>query len=280
VHPPIFTVILLSLIIGSSGCETKIDSIVDSIGAPPVLSFISLTPSTVNSDSINVGSNRNPSDTLVITAELSVRATGQVQNPVLIVTWLLRSPSNTRVVSSGEIHDDGTGLDQSKGDGTFTGKLTFLIRRVEIGVFHAEVSALSQNGFQSNTYIAPLSIYRGNRPPTLLSVVAPDSVNLANQTQALTLHVKASDPDGSADLARVVFNSFKPDGTASGGNPFQMYDDGSSSHGDGIAGDGIYSLIISLPSTTVTGTYRFEFQAFDRSNESSSTIVHRVTVRQ
>jgi hypothetical protein len=59
-----------------------------------------------------------------------------------------------------------------------------------------------------------------------------------------------------------------------------MYDDGAASHGDLAAGDGTYSLIITLPSTTQTGTYRFEFQAFDRSNEGSAKVIHQVTVKQ
>jgi hypothetical protein len=56
-----------------------------------------------------------------------------------------------------------------------------------------------------------------------------------------------------------------------------MFDDGVSG-GDTVANDGIYSLRVSLPPTTVTGTYRFEFQAVDRSAASSNIIVHRLTV--
>jgi hypothetical protein len=103
-------------------------------------------------------------------------------------------------------------------------------------------------------------------------------VKLGNDTQVLLLTLKVEDPDGQSDVARVVFNSFKPDGSPSGGNPFSMFDDGLPVHGDEKAGDGTFSLAISLPAGTPPGTYRFEFQALDRSNEPSNIIVHRITI--
>ena len=59
-----------------------------------------------------------------------------------------------------------------------------------------------------------------------------------------------------------------------------MYDDGNPVHGDAIAGDGIYSQIISLPPTGVTkGTYRWEFQAQDREKKTSNIIIHNIVVK-
>jgi len=58
-----------------------------------------------------------------------------------------------------------------------------------------------------------------------------------------------------------------------------MYDDGLAAHGDEKAGNGIFSLLVSLPSNTQLGTYRFEFQAYDRSNEPSNVMILRLTVR-
>ncbi len=281
----IFAYISIHIIIlsGSAllcGCEKKSDSVVDSIGHPPILIQAQVSPSAINSDSINVGSSRSADDVLSLSAVLSARISANSDNPLLRVNYVLKSPSTDLVVAAGELIDDGLSPDQAKGDGTYTGKLSFQIKRVEIGVFRVQIGADAQNGFQSNTVIAPLAIYRGNHAPVLSSLDAPDTLKLATDSQLLTLRVKATDQDGSSDIVRVIFNSYKPDGTASGGNPYAMYDDGVSSHGDLIASDGVFSLIISLPSTTPTGTYRFEFQAFDRSNESSSVIVHRVTVKQ
>jgi hypothetical protein len=250
------------------------------VGHPPVLLQTDINPSSINSDSINVGGSRNPDDLLSLSTIISAWVTASSDNPVSNVRFSLKNPSSNQTISDGELLDNGGGVDRTKGDSLFTGKATFQIKRVEIGIFRVEIYAEAQNGFQSNTAVAPLTVYRGNHPPALSGLDAPDTVKLANQTQLLTLRIKATDPDGVSDIARVIFNSYKPDTSASSGNPFQMYDDGAASHGDLAAGDGTYSLIITLPSTTQTGTYRFEFQAFDRSNEASATIVHRVTVKQ
>jgi hypothetical protein len=277
---PFLRAVLLFSIIVFIGCEKQRDSIVDSIGVPPALLRVELNPTSINSDSINVGSTRSPSDTLPIALSVSAIVTDMTENPASYVGFVLRNPSSGLIVSSGQLYDDGTGLDRIKGDGTFSGKPAFKITRVEIGTFRVEVCAVGRNGFQSNTIIAPLTIYRGNRAPALSVVDVPDTLTLAHESQSLALHIKATDPDGTADIARVIFNSFKPDGSPSGGNPFQMYDDGSTTYGDATAGDGIYSLIITLPPNTTVGTYTFKFQAFDRSAESSPIIVHRVTVKQ
>jgi hypothetical protein len=65
-----------------------------------------------------------------------------------------------------------------------------------------------------------------------------------------------------------------------------MYDDGGVAiiyppditSGDAVKGDGIYSLTVGYP--TLPGTYRFEFQALDRSNAFSPKIVHLIQVVQ
>lgn len=268
------------LLLASTGCEKKESSLIDSTGTPPTLISTGLSPSSINSDSINIGSSRNPDDVLSLSTAVTARVVAGSENPISSVFFVLRNPSNSQVLSSGELLDNGSGMDSRENDGVYNGRAAFQIKRVEIGTFVLEVSAEGNNGLTSNTVLAKLSVFRGNKPPILSTLEAPDTLTLANQSQLLTLRILATDPDGLTDVARVVFNSYKPDGSASSGNPFQMYDDGSASHGDVRASDGTYSLTISLPSNTQPGVYRFEFQAFDRSNEASSIFVHSVTVKQ
>jgi hypothetical protein len=272
--------VLIALLSSSEGCEKRENSLVDAVGRPPLLVQITTSPSSFNSDSINVGASRKPDDLLPLAAIITARTTAYDENPLQSVRFSIKSPSGDATLAEGVLVDDGSGADQSKGDGIYSGKATFQIQRVEVGVFRIEVSAQALNGFKSNTVIAPISVFRGNKSPVISDLQAPDTVQLGNDSQLLTLRIKVSDPDGLSDVVRVVFNSFRPDGGASSGNPFQMYDDGSATHGDDKAGDGSYSLIITLPPTSQTGTYRFEFQAFDRSNEGSNIIIHRITVRQ
>lgn len=273
------TSVVISILLLLGSCERKDNGLVDSIGTPPLLTQVSLSPSQVNSDTINVGANRQPDDLLTITTTIVARVQSNSSIPTS-VNYSVSSSDSLQIVSQGELLDNGQGPDQSKGDGLFTAKASFQIRRVQVGTYVVEVKAESPDGYFSNAFIAPLAVYRGNHPPVLLDLVAPDSVKLGNQSQVLLLSVRASDPDGLSDVAKVVFNSYKPDGSASGGNPFVMYDDGLASRGDEKAGDGIFSLLISLPASTQVGTYRFEFQAFDRSNDSSNVIIHRLTVKQ
>jgi hypothetical protein len=273
-QPALFISILLLL----GSCEKKNDSLVDSTGTPPLLSQVSLSPSQINSDTINVGSNRQPDDLLTITTTIIAR----VQSNALLATtvnYSVSSSDSLQIVAQGAMLDDGTGPDQSKGDGFFSAKASFQIRRVQVGKYIVKVDAESPDGYRSNAIIVPLAVVRGNHPPVISDLVAPDSIRLGNQSQVLLLKVRTSDPDGLSDVVKVVFNSYKPDSSASGGNPFVMYDDGLAAHGDDKAGDGIFSLLISLPSNTPTGTYRFEFQAFDRSNEPSNVIILRLTVK-
>lgn len=270
---------LLAIILFLGGCEKRTNDILDSTGAAPFLSQVSLSPSRINSDSIISGPNRQPDDLLEISTLIVASVQSNTQSP-FSVSYSIRNTDSLAVVSKGDLRDDGLRFDARKGDGLFTGKSTFQIRRAQIGTYEVKVTAESEDGYRSNEIITPLVVFRGNRPPLISDLAAPDTVKLGNVAQTLSLAVRASDPDGLNDVAKVVFSSYKPDGTASGGNPFLMYDDGLPVHGDERAGDGVFSLLVSLPPSTQLGTYRFEFQAFDRSNEPSNIIVLKLTVRQ
>jgi len=265
----------------ASSCERTENSVLESAGAAPTLSEVSISPTTINTDSITVGSTRKPDDILQLRVAIFARASHLLgsQN-ISAVRFAIGREGGSSTLSTGELFDNGSEPDQLKGDGIYSGRASFQIQRVEIGTYLAEVSAEDLKGYVSNEVILPLQIIRTNQPPVLSDLQAPNTVKLASQDQLLVLQVKASDPNGLEDVQRVVFNSFRPDGGASSGNPFQMFDDGDSNHGDATEGDRVYSLRIILPSTTQIGTYRFEFQAFDKANEGSNIIIHLMTVTQ
>ena len=167
-----------------------------------------------------------------------------------------------------------------KNDSIFASDVTLTISKLETGRYRAEVYAVDKSNFKSNTVVSNLEIIRTNHPPEISDLNAPDTVYLGFETILVKMSVKATDPDGQGDIKMVYFNSFRPDGTPSSGNPFQLYDDGGASgiSGDDVAGDGIYSIIIQIPPGTQKGKYRFEFQAVDRSNAKSNIIVHNFYV--
>lgn len=120
-----------------------------------------------------------------------------------------------------------------------------------------------------------------NVPPIVRNLQAPSVLNLhPTDTLKIILSIEAYDPDGREDIKSVFFNSFLPDGSPSRSNPIYLYDDGNyQANGDQQANDGIYSRIIILPPNTPKGTYRFEFQAIDKKNESSNIISHNLVVQ-
>jgi hypothetical protein len=117
-----------------------------------------------------------------------------------------------------------------------------------------------------------------NLPPVIANtVIEPDTVVVSAPTVIFT-SVEADDPNGRNDIEMVFFIVNRPNGTTNG-NRNQMFDDGLIEHGDQIAGDGVYSLLIQVDGNNQKGTYRFEFQAIDRGGKSSNIIDHFVLIQ-
>jgi hypothetical protein len=118
-----------------------------------------------------------------------------------------------------------------------------------------------------------------NLPPVLLNLSVPDTVFLEADTTHIFLSVDVTDGNGYNDIEFVFFNSFiPPDYHPSSVNPIQLYDDGTRG-GDSKGGDGTFSAIVALPPQGVArGTYRWEFQAQDRSKALSEKIIHNLVV--
>jgi len=261
------------------GCQLNDNTPIDPFHLPPFVKTFTISPTSINTDTINVGSQRLPSDTLRIT----VSATAQASDPegpanLKEVTVRIFKPASQNLIHTAQL---SSSADASAGVTTFSGLVSFVIVRSDIGDFKLEATAINRADVTSNSLSATFSVFRLNKPPAISDLVAPDTVSLGASTVLLRLTVRATDPDGQGDIQRVYFNSFRPDGSPAAGNPFQMFDDGDVNglSGDAIRGDGVYSLNVQLQPNATKGTYRFEFQAVDRSGVSSNTIAHNVTVR-
>ena len=175
------------------------------------------------------------------------------------------------------LSDDGTGCDAAAGDGDFAfcADMSGLIRRR--GDYTLRFQVWDKRGHASLPGTAVLHVVIQNRPPVLSELSAPAEVD-RREGNPIILSVRASDPDGQDDIRKVFFNTIKPDGSPSAGNPFFMYDDGASSHGDAAAGDGVYSLNITINTSNATGDYTFEFTAEDYSGARSASVLHVVRV--
>lgn len=165
------------------------------------------------------------------------------------------------------------------------------------GIYGAVISS-SENGFVRTSYIIRViaTDKKGNKSkaasksfittqldeiaPEILSISVPDTISRTTG-EPITLSARVADRNGLGDIRQVIFNTFRPDGTPSSGNPFALRDDGikdNSGFGDATAGDGEYTAVITIGATNATGNYRFEFQAEDKSGLKSEKINHILTV--
>jgi hypothetical protein len=222
----------------------------------------------------------------IVTARIADLAASS-QNSMVNCTFV--DGTGITTLASGQLADNGVSPDLRNGDSVFTAQVTISAQDLLVGKYVCQIVAQNANGFTSNTFLLPIVIGRElNHPPALSDLQAPDTISRSGQAEQL-LTVKATDSDGRTDIAKVFFKSFKPDGTATnGGNAILMYDDGSESiifapditSGDAIKGDGIYTFPLRIDTSAAIGRYRFVFQATDRSNASSDTLIRYIYVKQ
>jgi hypothetical protein len=176
------------------------------------------------------------------------------------------------------LRDDGTGGDVLARDGIYSITADMRNSATSAGTYLARFEAWDSKGQNSSPLVVPTVVAGVNDPPVLSDLTAPSTVSRQSSLPML-LTVRVSDPQGPADIRRVYFNTTKPDGTPSAGNPFLMFDDGASGmHGDTAAGDGVYSLAIYITPDSKLGIYRFEFFAEDMSRAQARPLVHMITV--
>ena len=163
------------------------------------------------------------------------------------------------------------------GSGSLQDTLSTSIFKNKRGDYSFRFAALDKSGGRGAWLTRTVYVDKivPNNPPVLSHLSAPDTISRTSGKQYI-LSVQVSDPQGLADIGQVYFNTYKPDGTPSSGNPFFMRDDGQK--GDAVAGDGIYSAGISISSQNATGNYRFEFYAVDQSGAVSQPVIHIITV--
>jgi hypothetical protein len=272
-----------------SACEKKDSSVIDSLGSPPIIFSATISPSIVNLDTI-------PQTAASIQFVASARITHQEgSTQISEVNYSISDKPGFESLGAGQLFDNGIVPDKIAGDSVFSVMISISTQSLLVGRYFCQIVAQDPRGFKSNGFILPIDVGRQlNHSPGLSDLQTPDTIVLAGQRQQFKLTVKATDPDGQSDIARVFFNSFKPNGSPAGGNPFLMYDDGSESivfppdlaSGDAVKGDGTYTLTVLIDPTdsqgnpTALGTYRFEFQAADRSNALSQKLTKNIQVAQ
>jgi hypothetical protein len=252
------------------GCNPKYDTVIDSL-----VTNYQVTDVSTSNDTLYV-----PYDSLIV-INISFNSVAQIKS---VFVNIISPDGNSLNSSSVYLYNDGNDSihgDITKDDNTFSNKYpfsqSFLNGNYNIRFFvqdlNNKVLMVAEHNFRYNNNITDI-------PPIVFNLIAPDTASIASDTLHIPLFIQAADSNGLNDIQYVYFNSFLPSGKASSQNPFLLYDDGNSIHGDVLAGDGIYSQIISLPPSGVTlGTYRWEFQAIDRERKISNIIIHNIVVK-
>ncbi|MDM7925166.1 MAG: hypothetical protein QUS35_04020 [bacterium] len=143
------------------------------------------------------------------------------------------------------------------------------------GVHRFRFCARDKAGLESIPVVREVPVVIPNDPPVLSGLSAPDTVD-RNSEEPILLSIAVTDPQGASDIRRVYFNTTKPNGAPSSGNPFLMVDDGTS--GDAVAGDGVYSLQVVISASNTLGNYRFDFYAQDNAGAVAGPVTRVITV--
>ena len=159
----------------------------------------------------------------------------------------------------------------------------FILKRENpIGNYTVRFSASGLDGKSKQVAVGSFYFNNGqdNLPPVISNLIMPDSVQ-AGETILYTIEVR--DSNGLNDVEFVFYEAYNPDGirvvNSQGIYQFPMFDNGNTSeNGDVNAGDGTYTVVLTFPTTAQIGTWRFEFQARDRSKTLSNKIIHNIVV--
>ncbi|MBL0176822.1 MAG: hypothetical protein IPP94_16430 [Ignavibacteria bacterium] len=224
-----------------------------------------------DTDTISVvaGKDKSPGDN--ITVIFSVRA-HRDSLPHTLVTG-----AECKVLTEKEGNTIASVVLSAVSPGMLAGVVRMNIRRGDVGDYRVVITGTTDSAkLVVNPVIAKIRVIAVKRPPHFCGITAPDTLTLPTDGFVL-LKVQAcvSDSSGRADIKRVYFNSFLPNGNASIANPVFLNDNGT--NGDPVAGDGIFSVDVQFPSTALVGKYRFEFFVYDLSN-LSDFIAHTLLV--
>jgi hypothetical protein len=243
------------------GCEKDFDTVID-IGSDnyQVISVTGIK------DTVDL---KNPPDSL-----LDLRITFSPESKVSRVNFDVYASDNTILNPAPVI------MNRVSSSNTFENRF-ILGNNNPIGNYRIIFTVTGVEGISKQAAVSNFYFNNGqdNLPPVISNtVVEPDTVIVTQPTVIFT-SVEAEDPNGLNDIDEIYFIVYRPDGTTNNAKVFLLDDGDTQQHGDLIAGDGIFSRLIQVDENNAKGTYRFEFQAKDRSGELSNVLNHFVLIQ-
>ena len=264
-------------------CSLEDSSIIGPTVETLVVSSITITPDSVNTDSIFVNGTQTPNDNISLSTNVFVKA-NRSENQISL-SASVREFQNNSSIGSSSLNDEGVFPDVTIGDSIYSGDVNFSVKRSYYG--RLIVSTEGGNAHATSPTITTFYIVtRNNRLPVIDSVQAPDTLTLGTTSQTVEIFAYVHDEDGAADIAQVFFNSYLlPDSVNPRGLPIKVFDDGGNDNtpgngnSDKVPGDGKYSVTLVLPPDVPKGTRRFVFEAIDLANTKSFPVKHDIVIQ-
>ncbi|NUN69869.1 MAG: hypothetical protein HUU02_09180 [Bacteroidetes bacterium] len=276
-----FHSLLLTGLLLLSGCDLPSTGDVIDQRTPPEVTKATFSPS-----KIDFGKILPPGPTHSFTAKAYLEvADNDGLNTVSSITYTVFSPAG-KVVAAGPLFDHGILPDIVAGDGKFSADFQLTIPSDVYGKYSVRYSAVDKDGYASTTINLPLSvIYSNNTPPVVTNFIAPDTIFVpTSQPELITVSVQVSDQEGLKDIKFVRMTIVNPiDNSVR--SVQRLYDDGGNVNvpeyglpsGDVTAGDGLFTMVIPVPSGTARDIERdFNVFAIDQSDATSNIITKRV----
>jgi hypothetical protein len=244
-----------------SGCEKKYDTVINSAGNAPFVSGATSSLTTINTDTMNVGTEREPNDLLTIEGIVTIKVSHlEGKKEISAVKYSVTVDDSSSILGTGFLNDEGILPDQIANDSIYSGYVQFQFERVLVGKLTISLWSENQSGASSNIILLPLTIVRMNHPPIISDLIAPDTVNLATTTIFYN-SLKVLDPDGQSDIKSVL--RFTPSGKI-----LQLH----------ATNDSIYAEQVSLNPPPNLGPYTFRFCAVDQSNDTSNILIKTIVI--
>lgn len=256
--------LLAGVLLFAAGCDTP-PGPHPPMSRAPVVSAFQFDPAEVNLADVD------PEDIQhgVVIIRLNLQAeVDAMDDEIEAVRYLVRSPDrSTSTLVDGDLSFDGTGR--------YAASVELSLQPGAVGNYPVVVYAVNSQGRLSNQVSGMLRYRAPSEPPVIEEIVAPDVIQRPSDGM-LPVEIVAvvSDPDGLENIERVVLWNVNTPGSL-----IQMHDDGSSASGDDEAGDGRYTVTLSISSTNEPGVNTFAFQARDLTGLESEIIEHSITIQ-
>jgi hypothetical protein len=270
----ILVIIASSMVLLFASCEKEKSGATDAHFEAPYVLTVSLNHSTVNLDTDTTGSVTSlGNNSYRISITVDGRALSGASAPPWTGSIKIYKPGESSSFSSHSILLEGSDTL------TFSSTISFNVKRADFGSFRIECAIQAGSGQTSGSINTTLFVTRQNSKPIITAIAAPDTIVRPTGAgyQLLFFAATVSDSDGYSDIQNVFLKRIAPTET---GNIY-LFDDGLTSlDGDEIAGDGVFSRILSIDSTARLGNQVFLFEATDKSGAFSDSTTHTITIIQ